>query len=178
MTAQYAAECFCYDETTGVLTWRNRPKSHFPTERGWVSFNAQRSGKVVNSISKAGYIKVGVNGISYLAHRIAWLIATGAWPEADTDHINGVRTDNRLSNLRSVNRSTNAKNTKRKLNNSSGVTGVSWVARDRLWAVQITDNSGGRKATYFKNFDDAKEARKDAERKLNYHPNHGRLERK
>lgn len=49
-----------------------------------------------------GYRKVAGFGRSWAAHRIAWLLATGEWPRFEIDHINGVRWDNRLANLRDV----------------------------------------------------------------------------
>ena len=141
LTAEYANQCFCYDQATGVLTWRSRPRNHFSTERGWNCFNAQRAGKAVTSVNRNGYVSVGINGVNYLAHRIVWLMTTGFWPENDIDHINGIRDDNRMSNIRAVDRSTNARNVKRRRTNNSGVTGVSWVTRDKLWLVQTAGNS-------------------------------------
>lgn len=57
-----------------------------------------------------GYIKVGIGGISYRAHRLIWLMEHGEWPKAEIDHKNRVRNDNRLDNLRAANRSQNTVN--------------------------------------------------------------------
>lgn len=53
-------------------------------------------------------MKVGQS--QYKAHRVAWLIFHGAWPEGEIDHINGDPSDNRLENLRDVTHRTNTEN--------------------------------------------------------------------
>ncbi|MDA6380520.1 HNH endonuclease signature motif containing protein [Escherichia coli] len=67
-----------------------------------------------------------INGKAYPAHRLAWLIVYGTMPDGFIDHINRVRTDNRISNLRLVTHSENMQNRKIQKNNKSGYRGVSW----------------------------------------------------
>jgi hypothetical protein len=76
-----------------------------------------------------GYISIGVDGTHYLAHRLAWLYVYGewptAWPAGQVDHINRIKTDNRIANLRIVTSSENKQN--RELphaNNRLGFLGV------------------------------------------------------
>lgn len=57
-----------------------------------------------------GYRIVMVGGKEYRAHRMAWFLTHGKWPEGDIDHINRVRDDNRLVNIRDVTRSENLRN--------------------------------------------------------------------
>ncbi len=79
----------------------------------------------VKSHDKRGYIKFRVSGKKYFSHRIAWILMTGKWP-IEVDHINGIKSDNKWSNLREVDRGTNMQNQSRpqKDNKSTGVLGV------------------------------------------------------
>lgn len=61
----------------------------------------------------------------YKAHRVAWLLMTGEWPEHEIDHIDTNPTNNAWSNLRLANRSENCMNRNRQANNTSGYKGVS-----------------------------------------------------
>lgn len=107
-----------------------------------------------------GYLYVSVRNQKFLVHRVIWCMVNGKWPLCDLDHINGVRSDNRISNLRLASRSENLAN--RKLSRStSGYKGVSWHKRARKWAAYIGSRSGpemGRE--HLGLFDSAEEAHK------------------
>ena len=83
-------------------------------------------GDIAGSKHGNGYVHISVGAKQYFAHRLAWLYMTGAWPKGQIDHKNGVRSDNRWSNLRSVSKSENMQNLKRARsdNLSTGVLGV------------------------------------------------------
>ena len=98
-------------------------------------------GRVAGSKAKSGYVAIQIHGQLYYAHRLAWMYVTGAWPKADIDHINGDRSDNRLSNLREASRSQNNANQKLGGRNSSGYRGVSFHKASRKWNAQIHHNS-------------------------------------
>lgn len=96
------------------------------------------------SLNRHGYVTVRIGPKRVSAHRLAWMLHYGCWPAGQVDHINGVRTDNRIANLRIVDAVTNAENRKRANSNSkSGYLGVSWSAQSRKWIAQI--NSKGRR---------------------------------
>lgn len=79
-----------YDPNTGVFTWR-------------VTRNGKAyKGDIAGAVNNLGYILIYIEGKSYRAHRLAWLYVYGKWPEQYLDHINCVRNDNRISNLRSA----------------------------------------------------------------------------
>lgn len=95
-------------------------------------------GRQAGSVGGPGYVYISVDDKKYLAHRLAWLHTHGRWPDGQIDHINTVRTDNRLCNLREASPALNNENRRkvRRDNLSSGKTGVSrqrdeW--RARIW---------------------------------------------
>ncbi len=98
----------------------------------------------------------------------------GSFPKHQIDHVNGVRNDNRLSNLRTVTNAENTRNGKKRCTNTSGVTGVSWFKPNKSWGAYINAEGERRFLGLFKDLFSAATARKSAERKYNYHPNHGR----
>jgi hypothetical protein len=75
--------------------------------------------------TRKGYCKIDVMAGTYFAHRLAWMITYGEWPEGIVDHINGDRKDNRIANLRLADASQNAANSKIYKTNTSGFRGVS-----------------------------------------------------
>ncbi|MCB2253458.1 HNH endonuclease [Pseudomonas chlororaphis] len=86
------------------------------------------SNKLAGSIAgyrqqRDGYMHVRVFGKTFAAHRLAWFYMTGEWPEAEIDHINRVRTDNRWENLRCATRAQNA------INKSNYSSNVHWDGR-------------------------------------------------
>lgn len=167
---------FEYDARTGALIWKYRPLHHFKDASYQLRWNKRCAGRAAGSVSGLSpYIRVNVSRTFYLAHRIVWLHVNGHWPSGQIDHINGVKTDNRLANLRQVNRLENARNAALPCTNTSGVVGVSYDNRDDLWHAYIGVGDGSRKSLgYFKTKAEAAAARLAGERLLGYHKNHGR----
>lgn len=115
-----------YDPATGHFHWREL-----------VGYRSKVSGKLAGTLSSRGYIYININSRPMTAHRLAWLYVFGEWPNLQIDHINGVRSDNRLENLRLATRHENMRNAKRKRTNKSGLKGVSWSAECRKWRACI-----------------------------------------
>jgi hypothetical protein len=80
-------------------------------------------------------VNIGVE--SFTAQRIAMALFYGEWPPAEVDHINGIRDDNRIVNLRHATRSQNSANTKTSTRNRSGAKGVSWCPVYQRWVARL-----------------------------------------
>lgn len=129
---------------------------------------------VARSVNACGYIVIRIDYKLYLAHRLAWLYVHGKLPCGEIDHINGTRDDNRIINIREVSHTDNMKNASIKSNNKSGVTGVIWSEKKKRWHSFIHISGKKMHLGSFKNKDGAVKARKDAEVKFKFHPNHGK----
>jgi len=131
-------------------------------------------GKVVGTGNGKGYLRISLINRRYLSHRLAWLYVHGEWPDDQIDHINHDRSDNRIENLRCVSNSGNQKNATITKRNRSGVVGVHWNKSSRKWHAQIKNEGVYDYLGLFDSLDDARKARKRAEKKYGYHQNHGK----
>ena len=173
---EFLRQCLMLDQTTGALIWLERPQSHFADNRVWKIWNTRFSHKIAGCQKGNGYLVVRLNGVNYLSHRLVWALLSGSWPEDGMmiDHENGIRSDNRPSNLRLVSDAENCKNSAIRTNNTSGVCGVFFDKRRGSWYTQISHNGCVISKTGFANCEDASAYRKQSEREYGYHPNHGR----
>ena len=123
-------ELLHYNARTGLFTWLAKSGFGSSACAGVVAGGEDTPG---------GYIRIGVMGKRYMAHRLAWLYATDAWPTEEIDHINGVRGDNRWINLRAATKNENQQNQRRaQANNQSGFLGVS--PKKNRWQANINTN--------------------------------------
>lgn len=135
-----------YDPASGVFRWKMQL-----SPRGLVG--------AVTGVRRnpAGYCFVWIDGVSYLAHRLAWFYVTGAWPEHCIDHLNGLRHDNRFVNLRDVPQLWNRQNSSvAGRNNKVGLLGVTRTANGQRFIARITH--AGRRNEYLGTFDTAEAA--------------------
>ena len=144
-----------------MFTWRN-----------CTSNNITKSDHA-GGVNSLGYVQIGLLGVRYLAHRLAFLYMTGSFPLSQVDHINHDRSDNRWKNLRGVTQGENKKNTKRYVTNKTGIHGVSWKKAREKWFSRIHADGQEVHVGCFDSFLDACCARKSAELKYGYHENHG-----
>ena len=152
LTVDRLRELLNYDPDTGVFTWR-------------VARKKCSVGAIAGCLS-GGYIAVMVEGRYYRCHRLAWCHFYGVWPEREIDHINLVKSDNRISNLREVSSSQNKQNKPKQANNTSGFKGVSWHKRDSRWQAKIMLNGKLHFLGMFDIPEDASAAYEDAALKL------------
>lgn len=162
LTFEKAKELFVYDRETGIIKWRKR-------------FNPkQRADLVAGCANGDGYTRIGINGKIYPAHRIAMLLAYGFYGDGlDVDHINHIRDDNRLVNLRFATHTDNQRNQSINSRNATGVTGVFYRVDMRKYVAQIQVD---RKTIYLGSFvslEEAAKARRDADIKYKFNANHG-----
>lgn len=133
LTQSELKKLLSYDPETGIFTW----------------LAGQRVGKIAGTPTSKGYFRIKINRKDYKAHRLAWLYFYGKFPNDALDHINGIKTDNMVSNLRECNATENNWNTGIGRTNTSGAKGVSWHKRDSEWQAQISING---KRTHLGNF--------------------------
>lgn len=98
-----------------------------------------------------GYVRIYVDGRSYMAHRLAWFFMTGEWPGNLIDHKNLVKSDNRWCNLREATRAQNSQNSRPQPGKLRGVTALKWGR----YQAQIKTNS---KYLYLGSFDTPEQA--------------------
>lgn len=142
-----------YNPSTGEFTWVN-PK-------GWRVKRGDRAGTLLGT----GYVSIGISGKKYLAHRLAWAFVHGIWPNCDVDHINQIKTDNRISNLRLASRTQNMANCGKRVTNTSGVRGVTWSKRSRKWIARVQKDGKHGYVGSYRNLDDAADAVRTAYKK-------------
>lgn len=167
-----------YNPDTGVLTWKERGPQWFKDGRHSAAhtaakWNSQNAGKEAFTGDVTGYRLGRINKRHLLAHRVIWMMVHGVDPD-HIDHINGDRADNRLVNLRDVTATGNVRNSKLPCNNTSGVIGISWDRSRAKWEAHITLADRKKHIGRFPCIGQAIRARKEAERRHGFHPNHGR----
>lgn len=138
ITQQELKDALHYDPETGLFTWRRTVSSKAP------------KGSHPNGVDKDGYLTLMFKGKFLRQHRVAWFYTYGVWPEKQLDHINGVRSDNRIVNLRACDEQDNNRNRAVSRNNTSGVSGVSF--QQGKWMVRIRTDKQRR--VFFGYFDD------------------------
>jgi hypothetical protein len=147
-----------YDPDTGLFHWKIQTYG-----RGGIIVPGDVAGT-----RKDGYIQINLSrrgGRIWRAHILAYLLMTGTLPPDgyEIDHIDRSRSNNRWSNLRLLTRSRNTYNADPRIDNISGVKGVSWITKEQKWDARITLDGKTKLLGRFVNKDDAIAARKQAE---------------
>ncbi len=154
-----------YDPGTGLFTWKATKR------RGFVGRQAGCF------CPRDGYIRIRIDSKLELAHRLAWNMTypdDPVGPNEQIDHINHIRTDNRIVNLRKASNTENSRNASIGVNNTSGALGVWFEKRRNKWAAEIKVDRKKIHLGQFAEFADAVAARKAAEVKYGFHANHGK----
>lgn len=152
-----------YDAEHGWLLWKLRPIEMFSESKRprnhCAIFNARFAGaRALTCVTGDGYHSGTIMGRPYLAHRVAWALHHGYWPIEQIDHVNGIRDDNRIVNLREATSAQNAANRKIAAVNTSGAKGVSLIKKTRKWRVQIEKNGEKHHIGTFETFVEARAA--------------------
>lgn len=151
LTKERLDEVLDYNPETGLFTWRIQASS-----RALI-------GTTAGTPNAYGHRQIRVDGRLYYEHRLAFLAMTGAFPPFQVDHINGVRSDNRWSNLRFATHAENRRNVGISKYNTSGVTGVCRDKASGKWWAGICDGGKTIHLGLFTEFKDAVAARRAAE---------------
>ena len=160
LTQERLKEVLSYDPTSGVFTWK-------------VSKRHVKPGDIAGSLNAYGYLRVKIDQRAYLSHRLAWFYINGEWPNGLIDHIDCIKTNNRISNLRICDHSENKFNRPSPITNTSGIKGVSWSNRWNKWMAYISINGMSKKIGGFDSKEDAAAAYKKAAIELHgefFHP--------
>lgn len=157
LTAEDLRTRFSYDSTSGLFT-----------RLIGVSGNGTKAGTIAGSKDDQGYLKITISGQYFKAHRLAWLYVYGVWPVHEVDHINGIRSDNRIINLRDTPRVMNSENQRScKSNNKSKLLGVaSPCGKDKKFTALITVNGKTARLGRFDTADEAHQCYIQAKRKM------------
>lgn len=135
-TGKRLKEAFRYDPESGQFYWRIKPGP------------SVKVGQKVGTIKNRGYEAVRLDGFPFKSHRLAWFFVNGNWPKGQIDHINGIRNDNRIFNLREATPSQNRVNTKTlRADNKSGYTGIKFDKNRNNWRAKIGKINCGRHHT-------------------------------
>jgi len=117
-------ECLKYEPKTGKIYWNYNKIC-----------SKKKIGGEAGYLNKRGYIEIRINYKLYTAHRVAWFLHYGEWPKQQIDHINGIRNDNRIENLRDVSCRENGQN---RIEHRCGkLPGTSYLIKNKKWQAQI-----------------------------------------
>ena len=154
LTQERLKEVLRYCPDSGIFTWA-------------INVSNVKAGSRAGSLKRNGYLSIRVDRVRYSAHRLVFLYTLGRMPPQQVDHINGIRNDNRLCNLRECSRSFNMQNQKKCTTKSTtGFLGVS--ANRGKFAAFIKVGDESKYLGLFSNPVDAHNAYLTAKRK--YHP--------
>jgi len=151
MTVEKARQLFRYEPETGYLYWK-------------VSQGTIKEGALISYINCKGYLNVKVGHKSHQVHRIIWMVHYGELPPSEIDHINRIKSDNRIENLRAVTHSENLLNQNLRSDNKSGHIGV-YKVRDK-WTAQIRKDGKAINLGTFSDIESAIHARKIGEQRI------------
>lgn len=172
--AQVASLIKC-DPATGKLVWLERKPLPTQSPARVAAWNDRYAGKeAFTSTNSGGYRSGRILGRDFRAHQVVWMMAYREWPDGEVDHINGDRSDNRLDNIRLVDRSTNMRNIRRPKTNTSGAIGVSWNKVAQKWEAHIQISGRKKHLGLFGSVAEARSARLLASKRYGFHDNHGR----
>jgi hypothetical protein len=138
-------DVFSYDSKLGVLIWKK-------------SKGAVKSGVKAGTLHQKGYIAIILDGKRYLSHRLIWLYVYGELPDCEIDHINKIKNDNRIENLRLATKYENLKNTTIRKDNSTGFKGVHFSNCYKKYRAEATLNNKRHYLGSFMTAADASEA--------------------
>ena len=128
LTVERLREMLDYDPESGVFVWKVSTSNRAPV------------GSSAGTDHGNGYRVIAIDHCTHYAHHLAWLFIYGEYPNQEMDHIDGNRSNNKISNLRHGTHAQNMQNLSLRATNKSGMTGVSWLKNYGKWEAYITVN--------------------------------------
>jgi hypothetical protein len=156
ITHEQLKEALSYDAETGLFTWAQR--------------RTNGAEGLAGSNPDGRYITISIKRKRYYAHRLAWFFVHGEWPKNQIDHINGIKTDNRIANLREITRAENQQN-QRQAHKDAKTTRLLGACRctfTKRWQAHIQVNGKQKNLGRFDTAEEAHAAYLAAKREL--HP--------
>lgn len=144
-----------YNPVTGIFIWLVS------------NSNRVKIGDIAGVKDKSGYIKIGIKGKKYLAHRLAWFYVYEEWPK-ELDHKDQIRDHNWIDNLRELTNQYNQRNTGNRKNNKSGIKGVTFNKQNQKWFSSIMVDKRSKYLGSYSDFDEAVCARLAGEQCLGW----------
>ena len=166
-SVEYLRTRLRYEPETGKLFWldcEDMPQNWRTRWSGKEAFTT-----VVNN----GYRSGAISNVKFYAHRLIWGLHYGECPAGHIDHLNGVKFDNRISNLRVVTHQENMRNQSMYVNNTSGVCGVYWCKPTGKWKAQISINGRNKGLGCYTTLEAAAAVRAEALSQQGYTDRHG-----
>jgi len=156
LTAEQVENLLEYDPEMGVFKWKNI---------------AGRGGRIpagtqAGNVNTEGYRYIWIKGTLYRASRLAWLLVHREWPKHQVDHVNRNRQDDRIDNLREASQEQNQANTKKRVTNTTGFTGVTFDKDRMLYTARIRENGVYRRLGRFTTAEEAHEEYKKATKRI------------
>lgn len=145
LNAERLRELLNYDPETGIVSWK--------IDRARI-----KAGTPAGGPNDQGYILLRVDGHAIRAHRVAWAVMTGEFPEHQIDHINRIRSDNRWINLREATHSENHQNLVVRKDCRHGFRGIE-LHSSGLWKARLSINKKRIILGYYKTPEEAYAAR-------------------
>lgn len=140
-----------YDSISGNLYWIKRPS------------NRVSVGDIAGVVDLHGYLVVRFDKKLYKSHRLCYYLYYNKWPDNFIDHIDGNKLNNKIENLRDVERTVNNRNHKKFYTNTSGKCGVSFCNYYNKWVCYIDVDGIRKNLGYSKTYEKAVEKRINAE---------------
>lgn len=129
-------------------------------------FYHRSSGKIAGTYNGEGYRIVSIDGVRYQCARLAWMYVHGFFPQKLIDHVNRIRDDDRIVNLREADRAQNTRNSKVRIDCQSGAKNICYEKNKDLYRVVFTVGGKQKKFGRYRDLEKAKQIAAELRRQI------------